>query len=113
MPPPRGCWTGRSRSSCWRRRLPSPATASSRAARTLLDEQAAAEERLRIARELHDVVAHNVSLMVIQAQALGATAHDPAVARRGAETIAELGRDAMSEMHRTLELMRADRGEDE
>jgi signal transduction histidine kinase len=81
--------------------------------RQLLDEQAASEERLRIARELHDVVAHNVSLMVIQAQALGATADDPAAARRGAETIAELGRDAMSEMHRTLELMRADGAENE
>jgi signal transduction histidine kinase len=81
--------------------------------RELLDEQAAAQERLRIARELHDVVAHNVSLMVIQAQALGATADDPHAARRGAETIAALGRDAMGEMHRTLELMRADGGEDE
>jgi signal transduction histidine kinase len=81
--------------------------------RELLDEQAAAQERLRIARELHDVVAHNVSLMVIQAQALGATADDAAAARHGARTIAELGRDAMSEMHRTLELMRADSGEEE
>jgi signal transduction histidine kinase len=81
--------------------------------RTLLNEQAAAEERLRIARELHDVVAHNVSLMVIQAQALGATAHDPAAARRGAATIAELGRDAMNEMHRTLALMRPDRAGEE
>jgi signal transduction histidine kinase len=81
--------------------------------RDLLDEQAAAHERLRIARELHDVVAHNVSLMVIQAQALGANADDPAAARRGADTIAELGRDAMGEMHRTLELMRADSAQDE
>jgi signal transduction histidine kinase len=69
---------------------------------------AAAAERARIARELHDVVAHNVSLMVIQAQALQTTAEDPEAARRGAHTIAELGRDAMSEMHRTLELMRTD-----
>ena len=75
--------------------------------RELLDEQAAAQERLRIARELHDVVAHNVSLIVIQAQALGQTARDPA-ARATAATIAELGRNAMGEMHRTLELMRAD-----
>jgi signal transduction histidine kinase len=81
--------------------------------RKLLDEQAAATERLRIARELHDVVAHNVSLMVVQAQALGATADDPAAARRGAQTIAELGRDAMSEMHRTLELMRSDGADEE
>ncbi len=81
--------------------------------RELLDEQAATQERLRIARELHDVVAHNVSLMVIQAQALGATADDAASARQGAQTIADLGRDAMSEMHRTLELTRADSGEEE
>jgi signal transduction histidine kinase len=81
--------------------------------RELLDEQAATQERLRIARELHDVVAHNVSLMVIQAHALGATADDTAAARQGAHTIAELGRNAMSEMHRTLELMRADSAEEE
>jgi signal transduction histidine kinase len=81
--------------------------------RELLDEQAASHERLRIARELHDVVAHNVSLMVIQAQALEATADEPAAARRGAHTIAELGREAMSEMHRTLELMRAEVPDDE
>jgi signal transduction histidine kinase len=80
--------------------------------RELLGQQAASEERLRIARELHDVVAHNVSLMVIQAQALETTAEDPESARRGAHTIADLGRDAMSEMHRTLELMRTD-GKDE
>jgi signal transduction histidine kinase len=81
--------------------------------RELLDEQAAAQERLRIARELHDVVAHNVSLMVIQAQALQATASDADATRRSTETIAELGREAMSEMHRTLELMRRDVGEEE
>jgi signal transduction histidine kinase len=79
--------------------------------RELLGEQAAADERLRIARELHDVVAHNVSLMVIQAQALAATAGEDEAARRSAQTIAELGRGAMSEMHRTLELMRDGTGD--
>jgi len=80
--------------------------------RELLDQRAATQERIRIARELHDVVAHNVSLIVIQAQALGHTADDPA-ARETARTIAELGRNAMGEMHRTLELMRADDPEGE
>lgn len=76
--------------------------------RELLDEQAATQERMRIARELHDVVAHNVSLMVIQAQALETEAGHPEATRQGAHTIAELGRDAMSDMHRTLDLMRTD-----
>jgi signal transduction histidine kinase len=81
--------------------------------RELLAQQGAAEERLRIARELHDVVAHNVSLMVVQAQALGATAHDAQQTCRGADAIADLGRTAMNEMHRTLELMRPDSAETE
>jgi signal transduction histidine kinase len=50
--------------------------------------------------------------MVIQAQALGQTTREPA-ARGSAQTIAELGRDAMSELHRTLELMRAESAEEE
>jgi len=75
--------------------------------RELLAERAVAEERVRIAQELHDVVAHNVSLIVVQAQALGATMPDPRV---GAATdgIAALGREAMAEMHRTLRLLRMD-----
>jgi signal transduction histidine kinase len=68
-------------------------------------EQAVSEERVRIARELHDVVAHNVSLMVVQAQALGATVKEPAV-KEATTGIADLGRQAMTEMHRTLELLR-------
>lgn len=74
--------------------------------RELLAERAVAEERVRIAQELHDVVAHNVSLIVVQAQALGATVPDERVID-ATVGIADLGRQAMSEMHRTLKLLRA------
>ena len=78
--------------------------------RELLAERAVAEERVRIAQELHDVVAHNVSLIVVQAQALAATVPGERVAATTAD-IAQLGREAMAEMHRTLKLLRA--GEEE
>jgi signal transduction histidine kinase len=73
----------------------------------LLAERAVAEERTRIAQELHDIVAHNVTLMVVEAQALGTTVHDDRVAR-STDAIADLGRQAMSEMHTTLKLLRGD-----
>jgi signal transduction histidine kinase len=74
--------------------------------RELLAARAVAEERVRIAQELHDVVAHNVSLIVVQAQALGATAGDERVTQ-ATDGIADLGRQTMTEMHRTLQLLRA------
>src|SRR4051812_39986587 len=73
--------------------------------RELLAERAVAEERVRIAQELHDVVAHNVSLIVVKAQALRATVPDERVAE-ATDGIADLGREAMAEMHRTLALLR-------
>ena len=73
--------------------------------RELLADRAVAEERVRIAQELHDVVAHNVSLIVVKAQALGATVPDERVAD-ATDGIADLGRQAMAEMHRTLKLLR-------
>jgi signal transduction histidine kinase len=73
--------------------------------RELLADRAVAEERVRIAQELHDVVAHNVSLMVVRAQALGVTLDEEPV-KSTTDAIAELGRDAMTEMHRTLRLLR-------
>ncbi len=73
--------------------------------RELLADRAVAQERIRIAQELHDIVAHNVSLMVVEAQALGATAHDGRVSQ-STDAIADLGRQAMTEMHATLRLLR-------
>lgn len=74
--------------------------------RELVADRAVAIERVRIAQELHDVVAHHVSLMVVQAQGLGATVNDERVGR-STDAIANLGRQAMAEMHRTLKLLRA------
>jgi signal transduction histidine kinase len=78
--------------------------------RELLADQAVAEERVRIARELHDVVAHNVSLMVVQSQALAATRGDPDN-RATLGSVADLGREALSEMHRMLGLLRLQDGD--
>jgi signal transduction histidine kinase len=72
----------------------------------LLAQHSVAEERLRIARELHDVVAHNVSLMVVQAQALAATGDRDHEQQTALARMADLGREALSEMHRMLGVLR-------
>jgi signal transduction histidine kinase len=68
---------------------------------------AVAEERRRIARELHDVVAHSLSVIVLQA---GAERRDLAVERPGSaatlETIEQTGRAALAEMRRLLGVLR-------
>ena len=68
-------------------------------------ERTIAEERVRIARELHDVVAHTLSLIIVQSEVLRTNLADEQP-RASAGAIAELGRDAMAELHRTLELLR-------
>jgi signal transduction histidine kinase len=78
------------------------------------DQQAqigAATERARIARELHDVVAHNVSVMVVQAEGASyAFDSSPETTRRALGTIAETGRTALSEMRRLLGVLRSEAG---
>ncbi|SFC16341.1 Signal transduction histidine kinase [Nocardioides terrae] len=70
---------------------------------------AAAEERTRIAREMHDVVAHGLSVIVVQADgARYAAEQDPAIAAKTLGTISEAAREALTEMRRTLGLLRAD-----
>ncbi|KQV06880.1 sensor histidine kinase [Leifsonia sp. Root112D2] len=71
--------------------------------------QAIALERLRIARELHDVVAHHVSLMGVQAGAARRVLErDPATATRSLEAIESSARTAVDELHRLLTALRSD-----
>jgi signal transduction histidine kinase len=70
---------------------------------------AVAEERARIARELHDIVSHAVSLIAVQADAAEAALdHDPDLARRPLETVRASAREALDEMRRLLGVLRAD-----
>jgi signal transduction histidine kinase len=72
-------------------------------------EQAAARERARIAREMHDILSHSVALMVVQAEAGPiAVRAAPERAEAAFETIAETGREAMTQLRRILGVLRED-----
>ncbi|MCA1224270.1 sensor histidine kinase, partial [Streptomyces sp. 8L] len=71
-------------------------------------EWARTEERTRIAREMHDVVAHRVSLMVVHAAALQAVAlKDPPKAVKNAALVGDMGRQALTELREMLGVLRA------
>ncbi|MFI1094674.1 sensor histidine kinase [Streptomyces sp. NPDC020917] len=71
-------------------------------------ERARSDERTRIAREMHDVVAHRVSLMVVHAAALKAVAlKDPQKASASAELLGDMGRQALNELRQMLGVLRA------
>jgi len=70
---------------------------------------AVAEERARIARELHDVVAHAVSVMVVQADGAAYAVHSqPELAERAMKTISSTGREALTELRRLLGVLRSE-----
>ncbi|WP_424190328.1 sensor histidine kinase [Actinokineospora sp. G85] len=75
---------------------------------------AVAEERARIARELHDVVAHAVSVIVVQADgAAYAVRSQPELAEKALETISGTGREALTELRRLLGVLRSENSETE
>jgi signal transduction histidine kinase len=74
-------------------------------------QRAVAEERLRIAQELHDVVAHSMGVIAVQA---GVGAHvidnDPAEAKKSLEAISHTSRSTLAEIRRMLGVLREDEG---
>ena len=79
--------------------------------RVALAQQAVAEERLRIARELHDVVAHSISLIAVQSSVgLDRIRHDPVAAEHALDTIETNSRSALAEMQRMLGMLRPESG---
>jgi signal transduction histidine kinase len=77
-------------------------------------QSAIADERARIARELHDIVAHSVSLMVLQAGAARqALERQPEKARAPLLSVEATGRTAMSELRRLVAMLRQPGEEDE
>lgn len=88
--------------------------ATKRAAAAELDRdlrvrQAAAAERTRIARELHDVIAHSLSVIVIQASVEARLHQDPdGSTARTLRTIENTGREALADLRRLLGLLRTD-----
>ncbi|MEU7314409.1 histidine kinase [Streptomyces sp. NPDC007083] len=75
-------------------------------------EWARNEERTRIAREMHDVVAHRVSLMVVHAAALQAVAlKDPEKAAKNAALVGDMGRQALDELRTMLGVLRSGESE--
>jgi signal transduction histidine kinase len=86
---------------------------SARLAAAVVEEQhrsqtAALEERARIARELHDIVAHSVGIMVIQAGGASEVLRsDPRAVEEALQSIQDTGRQALDELRRLLGVLRA------
>ncbi|MEU5018499.1 histidine kinase [Streptomyces angustmyceticus] len=78
----------------------------------LLADRVKTTERARLAREMHDVVAHQVSLISLQAGAVQVSTDD-AEARAGARTIRELSVRTLEELRHMVGVLRADGGEAE
>lgn len=84
-------------------------TARLEATRAELAREAVEAERLRIARELHDIVAHAITVMVLQsAGAHRLTATQPGIAAEAMQSVETVGKQAIAELRRLLDVLRAD-----
>jgi signal transduction histidine kinase len=80
--------------------------------RELAAREAVVAERNRIARELHDVVAHYMSVMVVQSQAARAVSEsDPTAMREALRQVELSGRTGLAEMRRLLDVLKSENGE--
>jgi signal transduction histidine kinase len=96
--------------SSYERRALTAAERAARAEATSREEalRAVSEERARIARELHDIVAHSMSVMVVQAGAAEKALDDPEFVRKALGSIRTTGTSALAEMRRVVALIRED-----
>ncbi|GAB2593122.1 hypothetical protein Aab01nite_36650 [Paractinoplanes abujensis] len=99
-----GAWALGEATRRWSRRAELAAASAARAV---------AEERVRIARELHDIVAHHMSVITLQSGlAEFVVDTDPPTAKAAMGTVSDAGRDAMLEMRRLLDVLRIDHDDD-
>jgi signal transduction histidine kinase len=104
-------WFGRSsRVSAARLHALERAGVDLRAAQELVADRAIGEERTRIARELHDVVAHHVAVIAIQAGAARRTLDRPEIARGALSAVESTARTAIDELDRLLTVLRTQDG---
>ncbi|KND34698.1 sensor histidine kinase [Streptomyces acidiscabies] len=80
--------------------------------RALYAQNVLARERAQLAREMHDVVSHQVSLIAVQAAALQVAAHDPRQAGDGARAIRTLSVNTLDELRHMVTLLRASSGKE-
>lgn len=80
----------------------------SRAERDAIAQRAITSERARILREMHDIIAHSLTIMIAQADGGSYIVADPDAARRTFETIADTGRTAVDETKRVLGMLKPD-----
>ncbi|MCL2785099.1 MAG: histidine kinase [Propionibacteriaceae bacterium] len=80
--------------------------------RATIEEVAVEAERTRILREMHDIIAHSLAIMVAQADGGSFVCDDPEAAKRAFTTIADTGRAAVDETRRVLGMLKTPEGQD-